>query len=199
MPPSSKVAVDGTSRFNSVLGTVEYMAPEVILGHAYSTAVDWWSFGALGYDLLTGSPPFRANNHAKIQEKILKAKPTFPYFLSADAKDLLLRLLRKEPAKRLGAAMPRDLHTIKAHRFFRKIDWRALEQRRCEPPLRPLVTDPELAENFAAEFTGLALSPVASRIDGVGPRSPGCGEEGNPFGGFSFVASKSMLECGGFE
>ena len=185
----SKVSLDASSRCTSMLGTIEYMAPEVILGHAYGTAVDWWSFGALGYDLLTGSPPFQANNHSKMQEKILKQKLALPYFLGPDAKDLLTRLLRKEPAKRLGASIPRDLHTIKNHRFFRKIDWAALERRELLPPIRPLVTDPALAENFAREFTALAVSPVGTAGEALGG-------EGDLFGGFSFVASRSLLECG---
>ncbi|MCJ1396927.1 serine/threonine protein kinase psk1 [Xylographa trunciseda] len=191
----SKVAVDGAERCNSILGTIEYMAPEVILGHDYGTAVDWWSFGALGFDLLTGSPPFCANNHAKIQEKILKQKLVLPYFLGPDAKDLLTRFLRKEPSKRLGGNMPRDLQIIKKHRFFRKIDWKLLERRELEPPIKPVITDPELAENFASEFTDLAISPSVKSHDMSG-YGWGMGDEGNPFGGFSFVASKSMLDCG---
>ena len=192
----SKVAVDGAERCNSILGTIEYMAPEVILGHDYGTAVDWWSFGALGFDLLTGTPPFCANNHAKIQEKILKQKLVLPYFLGPDAKDLLTRFLRKEPSKRLGGNMPRDLQIIKKHRFFRKIDWTLLERRELEPPIKPVITDPELAENFASEFTDLALSPTLKSHD-MGSYGWGMGDEGNPFGGFSFVASKSMLDYGG--
>ena len=168
------------------------MAPEVILGQDYGTAVDWWSFGALGFDLLTGAPPFQANNHARIQEKILKSKLSLPFFLSPDAKDLLTRLLRKEPKKRLGGCMPRDLQAIKKHRFFRKIDWKKLERREMEPPIKPLITDPALAENFSTEFTDLAVSPVRTHFEGVGVP---WGEENNPFGGFSFVASRSMLEC----
>ncbi|KAI9771610.1 MAG: Ribosomal protein S6 kinase alpha-5 [Geoglossum simile] len=186
----SKVAVDGEDHCNSLLGTIEYMAPEVILGHKYGMAVDWWSLGALGYDLLTGSPPFQANNHAKIQEKILKQKLSLPYFLSPDAKDLLTRLLRKEPNRRLGWNMPKDLSTIKKHRFFRKIDWKALEKRELEPPIKPLITDPELAENFSKDFTDLAVSPVTMQ----GPNSPR--GETDPFGGFSYVASRSLLEWG---
>ncbi len=233
----SKVAISSSSspdRCNSILGTIEYMAPEVILGRAYGHAVDWWSLGALAHDLLTGSPPFAANNHAKIQDKIVRQKLALPYFLGPDAKDLLTRLLRKEPARRLGANMPRDLATIKAHRFFRKIDWHALERRELEPPIKPLVTDPALAENFASEFTDLPLSPVVGDVmaqqswagavsgrsgDAVGAGSwgPGMGVgvgvgtgsavdvgsgggagmgETDPFGGFSFVASRSLLECG---
>ena len=186
----SKEAVDGEHRCRSMTGTVEYMAPEVIQMQNYGTAVDWWSFGILGFDLLTGSSPFRANNDMKIRDKIVKAKLVLPYFLSPDAKDLLTRLLRKEPKKRLGACMPKDMQTIKGHRFFRKIEWAKLERRETEPPIKPLITDPELAENFSSEFTDLAVSPVVA-----GPLN-GTRSEQDPFGGFSFVGSRSLLECG---
>jgi len=186
----SKVSAEPTDECNSMLGTVEYMAPEVILGKKYGKAVDWWSFGALGYDLMTGNPPFRGGNHAKIQENIVKQKLIMPYFLGPDAKDLLTRLLRKEPGKRLGAVMPRDLATLKKHRFFRKIDWKKLEARELEPPIQPMITDPELAENFAPEFTELALSPMLTSKD------PGflSASKDDVFGGFSYVASSSLLD-----
>ncbi|KAA8646114.1 hypothetical protein EYZ11_005508 [Aspergillus tanneri] len=204
----SKISVDDDDRCNSSLGTIEYMAPEVIQGKPYGKACDWWSLGALGYDLLTGSPPFRANNHTKLQEKILKQKLTLPYFLGPDAKDLLTRLLRKEPSKRLGYHMPKDLQTIKNHRFFRKINWRALERREIEPPIIPVVTDPSMAENFSADFTNLPLSPLIGFDDhefimapplrgqhGMATGHDGYGET-DPFGGFSFVASSSLLDHG---
>lgn len=196
----SKVSVDENDRCNSVLGTVEYMAPEVVQGHKYGMAVDWWSFGALGFDLLTGSPPFVSNNNAKIQEKILKQKVVMPYYLSLDSKDLLTRLLRKEPSKRLGANMPKDMLAIKKHRFFRNIDWKRLALRELEPPIQPLITDPELAENFSDEFTELALSPVLTSTKAPwGSAINGSAiEKDNPFGGFSYVASQSMLDGDGF-
>ncbi|KAI2616471.1 kinase-like protein [Hypoxylon sp. NC1633] len=194
----SKVAVgedDGSCK--SILGTVEYMAPEVVLGQKYGKPVDWWSFGALGYDLMTGNPPFRGGNHAKIQHNIVKQKLVLPYFLGPDAKDLLTRLLKKDPAKRLGTCMPKDLQTIKKHRFFRKIDWKKLAAREMEPPIQPMITDPELAENFLPEFTELSLSPLVAK-DPWSELSTEDGLKEDPFGGFSFVASNSLLENNGF-
>lgn len=216
----SKETKDEDDKCNSILGTIEYMAPEVIEGKDYGMGVDYWSLGAIGFDLLTGAPPFGGNNHAKIQQNILKQKLQLPYFLGPDSKDLLTRLLRKEPNKRLGCNMPKDLKTIKQHRFFRKIDWKKLESREMEPPIRPLITDPELAENFSKEFTDLPLSPVLERStmsfsqagaqSGAAPNGAldlngepmegvvgGVGADGfgsNPFGGFSFVASQSLLD-----
>ena len=188
----STVSLDEDNPCRSFLGTVEYMAPEVIQGSDYGAAVDWWSLGALGVDLLTGAPPFPGNNNTKIQDKILKSKLSLPYYLSADAKDLLTRLLRKDPKKRLGSNMPKDLHALKSHRFFRKINWKELEARESVPPILPLITDPLLAENFAQDFTDLPLSPVLTK------KFEDCFPDGqvNPFGGFSFVASESLLEGG---
>ena len=226
---SKIVAAADDNRCNSSLGTIEYMAPEVIQGKPYGKACDWWSLGALGYDLLTGSPPFKANNNAKLQEKILKQKLVLPYFLGPDAKDLLTRLMRKEPSKRLGYHMPKDLQTIKKHRFFRKIDWKALDRRETTAPIWPVVTDPALAENFSADFTAMPLgagSQMSSSSAGTGtgggtgaeagagtgndtgtgtgtgtsaravPVADGMVMESDPFGGFSFVASSSLLDHG---
>lgn len=190
----SKVALDEDgpgSRCNSSLGTIEYMAPEVIvsdLSRPYGKACDWWCLGALGFDLLTGSPPFGGNNYTKIQNNILRQKLNLPFFLSADAKDLLNRLMRKEPSKRLGYQGRKDIQTMKKHRFFRKIDWKKLEARELTAPIQPLITDPELAENFHADFTQLAISPIEGKS---GPLSAT-----DPFGGFSFVASHSLLNSG---
>ncbi|CAJ2512946.1 Uu.00g010650.m01.CDS01 [Anthostomella pinea] len=196
----SKVAVDDDMSCKSILGTVEYMAPEVVLGQRYGKAVDWWSLGAMGYDLMTGHPPFRGGNNAKIQHNIVKQKLAMPYFLSLDAKDLLARLLKKDPTKRLGFHMPKDLQAMKKHRFFRKIDWKKLEAREMDPPIQPMITDPELAENFAPEFTELSLDPLVgtSKDDRWSGLSPIDGFNEDPFGGFSYVASSSLLENNGF-
>lgn len=204
----SKVKTDD-SRPRSFLGTPEYMAPEVLSGNGekeYGCEVDWWGVGALACDLMTGGPPFRGNNHKKVAERIQKQKLALPYFLSAEAKDLITKLLKKDPTKRLGYNMPKDLQTIKNHRFFRKIDWEKLERRELEPPIVPLITDPELAENFSADFTGLSLSPpvgggrsaaVEMKRGGVDSVVRGEGVGDDPFGGFSFVASSSLLDAYG--
>ncbi|KAL8995295.1 MAG: hypothetical protein Q9169_004939 [Polycauliona sp. 2 TL-2023] len=190
----SKVAVDGDYRCRSMTGTLEYMAPEVIQQQSYGPEVDWWSFAVLGFEMLAGASPFRAPNDAKIQEKIVKTKLVLPFFMSVDAKDLLTRLLRKKPKERLGARMPKDLQIIKGHRFFRKIEWHKLQKRQVEPPFKPIVTNPELAENFAAEFTDRAVSPVSTH-----PKHDwGLDSASDPFGGFSFVASRSLLAYDSF-
>ncbi|KAF1987186.1 kinase-like protein [Aulographum hederae CBS 113979] len=188
----SKVSLDENDRCNSVLGTVGYMAPEIIQGKEYSFAVDWWSLGVLGCDLLTGSVPFPGTNPGRVQNDVVKKKLQLPYYLSPDAKDFLTRLLNKDPRKRLGSNMPRDFQTIKQHRFFRKLDWKKLEKRELVPPIQPFVGNPEDALNFSNEFTEMALSQIALDAD----EDVEMGAAPDPFGGFSYVASSSLLEGG---
>jgi p70 ribosomal S6 kinase len=68
-------------RTNSFIGTMEYMAPEIIEGKGHGRSVDWWSTGILLYEMLAGQPPFRAKSRAALQQQITGAKPKFPKFL----------------------------------------------------------------------------------------------------------------------
>lgn len=189
----SKVAEDGAAK--SFLGTVEYMAPEMVKGEKYGKAVDWWGLGALAYDMLVGDSPFSGANNRKVQDNILKKKVAMPYFFSADAKDLINRLLRKDPKKRLGSNMPKDLEIIKGHRFFRNIDWVKLAAREVPPPIVPMITDPALAENFSDEFTEMRLDTTYTVAKPKPMSPPNMFSEPNPFSGFSYSASSSLLNA----
>ncbi|KAM6202144.1 ribosomal protein S6 kinase alpha-5 isoform 5-T5 [Rhynchocyon petersi] len=120
---SKEFVADETERAYSFCGTIEYMAPDIVRGgdSGHDKAVDWWSLGVLMYELLTGASPFTVdgekNSQAEISRRILKSEPPYPQEMSASAKDLLQRLLMKDPKKRLGCG-PRDADEIKEHLFF---------------------------------------------------------------------------------
>ena len=82
------------------------MAPEVVKGGGHDIAVDWWSLGVLTYELLTGASPFTVegdrNTQPDISKRILNLEPMMPEFLGPDVKDFILKLLIKDPRKRLG-------------------------------------------------------------------------------------------------
>uniref|UniRef100_A0A453I5H8 non-specific serine/threonine protein kinase n=1 Tax=Aegilops tauschii subsp. strangulata TaxID=200361 RepID=A0A453I5H8_AEGTS len=84
---------DENTRSNSMCGTVEYMAPEIVQGRGHDKAADWWSVGILLFEMLTGKPPFFGGNRDKIQQKIVKEKMKLPTYLSSEVHSLLKGLL----------------------------------------------------------------------------------------------------------
>ena len=88
------------------IGTSFYIAPEV-LKNGYNEKCDLWSCGIILYILLCGSPPFYGKNEKEIFKKILDGNFTFRHKIwnkvSSEAKNLVLKLLQVDPAKRLSA------------------------------------------------------------------------------------------------
>ncbi|KAI9011794.1 kinase-like domain-containing protein [Hyaloraphidium curvatum] len=163
----SKVAVES----DTICGSAEYMAPEIVAEQKYDKSVDIWTVGILLYDLTTGSPPFVGPNKKKTMEKILKQKLSLPNYLSSFAKDLLTKLLRKTPGQRLAAGKP-DLADIRAHRFFRNVDWPRVAAKEAEPPIRPHSGHPEDVTNFDESFVSQPLdSPHESPHSGFFSKS----------------------------
>jgi serum/glucocorticoid-regulated kinase 2 len=119
-------------------GTPEYLAPELLSGSGYTKTVDWWTLGVLLYEMLTGLPPFYDENTNEMYRKILSEPLHFPgpEIVPPAARDLLTRLLDRNPETRLGA---KGAAEIKAHYFFHSIDWRKLLDRKYEPSFKPSV------------------------------------------------------------
>mmetsp|Transcript_22199 Transcript_22199/g.48473 ORF Transcript_22199/g.48473 Transcript_22199/m.48473 type:complete len:514 (+) Transcript_22199:245-1786(+) len=143
---------DDINRTNSFIGTMEYMAPEIIDGKGHSKGVDWWSTGILLYEMLCGVPPFRAKSRNALQQQIVQAKAKYPKFLSSDALSLLKGLLTRDPTKRLGSGS-NGSEAIKRHPFFKSINWAKLERREIESKFKPSVTGNSCVENFDKIWT----------------------------------------------
>lgn len=80
-------------------GTPLYVSPELLSGNLYDEKIDMWSIGILGYEMMTGSIPFRIKSEKDLM-KIVEKEIVFPKWMSPKAISFLKDLLEKDPTKR---------------------------------------------------------------------------------------------------
>ena len=117
----------------SIVGSPDYMAPEVLKGEEYDFTVDYWSLGCMLFEALSGYPPFAGAtvdetwHNLRHWEKVLK-KPKFEdpnYFLSPRTWDLIQRCVNSKKARF------RHINEIYKHVYFAEVDWSKLREQRA--------------------------------------------------------------------
>jgi serine/threonine protein kinase len=156
------------SHSKTFCGTHHYLAPEIVLHQEYSYSVDWWALGVLLCEMLSGVPPFEAENMAALLDKIVKEPPTFPTGMEPEVVDLINKLLEKDPTKRIG------FDELAAHSLFDDLDWDIIAEKQYDPEWKPQVDGHVL--NFDPKLT--EEDPMDSIPD----------LEGTNVDGFSFVS-----------
>lgn len=138
----------------SIVGSPDYMAPEVLKGEEYDFTVDYWSLGCMLFEALAGYPPFAGATvdetwqNLKCWQKVLR-KPSYEdpnYFLSKRTWDLITRLVAAKGQRF------HDIHEIHRHEYFAEVDFSKLrEQRAPFVPELDSETDAGYFDDFGSE------------------------------------------------
>lgn len=132
---------------HSLVGTPNYIAPEVLLRKGYTQLCDWWSVGVILFEMLVGQPPFLAPTPTETQLKVINWENTLhipaQVKLSPEARDLITKLCCSADC-RLGRDGADDL---KAHPFFSAIDFSS-DIRKQPAPYVPTISHPMDTSNF---------------------------------------------------
>ncbi|XP_052770643.1 G protein-coupled receptor kinase 5-like isoform X2 [Mya arenaria] len=122
------------------VGTVGYMAPEVVKNEKYTFSPDWWGLGCLIYEMIEGKAPFRARKEKvkreEVDRRVKEDQETYSSKFSEDCRSICTQLLEKDPRKRLGCgeAGSKD---VKQHIFFKNINFKRLQAGVLDPPFIP--------------------------------------------------------------
>ena len=131
----SKQNISSFDLSSSFCGSPEYMSPEMLQGQGHGRAVDFYSLGALLYEMLVGVPPYYSQNRSAMYTNILRSELNIPSFVSKNCRDLIVRLLNKVPENRLGYLL--GAKEVRNHPWFKGVSWGKVKNRKLIPPYRP--------------------------------------------------------------
>ncbi|KAJ3225137.1 RAC-alpha serine/threonine-protein kinase [Clydaea vesicula] len=157
----SKREEDKEEDSSHVVGTLEYLAPEVLKGEKATYAADWWAYGVVLFEMLCGYHPFYSEEREYIHEFILNAPIEFPEHVSDEACDLAFKLLTRNPEKRLGSGGSGGLE-IRSQKYFESIDFVKLFNKEIPVPFQPELVDDFDVRFFDEQFTEEPITPVMS-------------------------------------
>ncbi|XP_048705030.1 G protein-coupled receptor kinase 4 isoform X2 [Caretta caretta] len=122
------------------VGTVGYMAPEILNNESYTFSPDWWGLGCLIYEMIQGQSPFRKRKEKiklnEIDRRVKEDQEVYSDKFSEETKSICRMLLAKDPKERLGCTGD-GAAAVKQHPIFKNINFKRLEANMLEPPFLP--------------------------------------------------------------
>jgi len=150
---------DQASFLTDHCGTAMYVAPEIVganTGHGFP--VDWWSYGCVVYEMVTGKPPFGDSadmSKFEIFTNISSGKVSYPLAMGSSVSSFLKSLLEPDPNKRSS------WRNVRNSQWFDEVDWTAVEKRQVVPPWVPPVEEHRMTSNFV-DWRGMMLPALTS-------------------------------------
>ncbi len=130
----SKEGINDNQSAKSFCGSLAYLAPEVLNRQGHGKSVDWYLLGVLIFEMLMGVPPYYTTiSKEALFYNIKYAKLSFPKKCSSEAKNLIVKLMNRNPNKRLGSGIL-DSEEIKNHPFFSTTNFKKFMQGQFIPP-----------------------------------------------------------------
>ncbi|EMC94682.1 hypothetical protein BAUCODRAFT_35908 [Baudoinia panamericana UAMH 10762] len=185
----------------SIVGSPDYMAPEVLKGEDYDFTVDYWSLGCMLFEALAGYPPFAGatvdetwQNLKRWQSVLRKPEYEDPnYFLSRRTWDLITRLIATKPNRLKG------IKAVQMHDYFREVQWDRLRQERA--PFVPELdsdTDAGYFDDFGNEKDMAKYKEVLEKQEALERMADREGDMGRQmFVGFTFRHRKPATDENG--
>uniref|UniRef100_A0A8C3C042 G protein-coupled receptor kinase 5 n=1 Tax=Cairina moschata TaxID=8855 RepID=A0A8C3C042_CAIMO len=122
------------------VGTVGYMAPEVLNNQRYTLSPDYWGLGCLIYEMIAGQSPFRGRKEKvkreEVDRRVLETEEVYSHKFSEEAKSICKMLLTKDMKQRLGC-QGEGATEVKRHPFFKSMNFKRLEAGMLDPPFVP--------------------------------------------------------------
>lgn len=162
----------------SIVGTPNYIAPEVLTGESYSQLCDWWSVGVILYEMVFGQPPFLSPTAVETQLRIIHFERTLEIPDCAEVSDStrdLIRHLCCHHSTRLG----NTAQELKSHHFFSCIGWENLRQ--VPAPYIPHLTSETDTSNFDEAASVNGSHAMSHDTQGMGSGGSGSTRATNGF------------------
>ncbi|KNC84721.1 AGC/MAST protein kinase [Sphaeroforma arctica JP610] len=174
-----------------VVGTPDYLAPELLLGTGHGPEVDFWALGVCLFEFLVGAPPFNDETEERIFQNILNHDipwPDVPQEMSFEALDLITKLLRRDTRYRL------DGNQIKTHVFFSKNEVKINDNEDVTGPFVPQPSNIEDTGYFDDKGTSMTdLHMQGSTMLDQKPPDASASTESNIFKEFDQKVTHNLL------